>query len=122
MKKKKFLGDMGFDSKVQARLKCSSTSTPDQPNEFLKRLIQQARIINFDEEVIEETMMIVPLMKENVDHYSGPDRVSAKQQQEEIERVTKSLPASSPASVKHFTERAVLSLQLKMFPEVSACR
>ncbi|KZV27593.1 la-related protein 1 [Dorcoceras hygrometricum] len=63
------------------------------------------------EEVIEETMKTVPLMKEIVDHYSGPDRVTAKQQQEELERVAKTLPASAPASVKSFTERAVLSLQ-----------
>ncbi|XP_075513783.1 LOW QUALITY PROTEIN: uncharacterized protein LOC142548977 [Primulina tabacum] len=63
------------------------------------------------EEVIEETMKNVPLMKEIVDHYSGPERVTAKQQQEELERVAKTLPASAPASVKRFTERAVLSLQ-----------
>ncbi|KAI3466291.1 hypothetical protein Pfo_022954 [Paulownia fortunei] len=63
------------------------------------------------EEVMEETMKKVPLIKEIVDHYSGPDRVTAKQQQEELERVAKTLPASAPASVKRFTERAVLSLQ-----------
>ncbi|XP_073145383.1 uncharacterized protein [Henckelia pumila] len=63
------------------------------------------------EEVMEETMKTVPLIKEIVDHYSGPDRVTAKQQQEELERVAKTLPASAPASVKRFTERAVLSLQ-----------
>ncbi|XP_073317642.1 uncharacterized protein [Primulina huaijiensis] len=48
-RKKKLLDDMGFDSKIQARIKCSSTSTPDQLDDFLNRLIQQARIINFDE-------------------------------------------------------------------------
>ncbi|KAG8363077.1 hypothetical protein BUALT_BualtUnG0007000 [Buddleja alternifolia] len=63
------------------------------------------------EEIIEETMKTVPLMKEIVDYYSGPDRVTAKQQQEELDRVAKTLPASAPASVKRFTERAVLSLQ-----------
>ncbi|XP_016446603.2 uncharacterized protein LOC107771687 [Nicotiana tabacum] len=63
------------------------------------------------EKVIEETMETVPLMKEIVDYYSGPDRVTAKQQQQELERVAKTLPQSAPNSVKRFTERAVLSLQ-----------
>ncbi|GER48119.1 hydroxyproline-rich glycoprotein family protein [Striga asiatica] len=63
------------------------------------------------EEIIEATMKNVPLMKKIVDYYSGPDRVTAKQQQEELESVAKTLPASAPASVKRFTDRAVLSLQ-----------
>lgn len=63
------------------------------------------------EEVVEETMKTVPLLKEIVDYYSGPDRVTAKQQQEELERVAKALPESAPTSVKRFTDRAVLSLQ-----------
>lgn len=63
------------------------------------------------EEVIEETMAKVPLMKEIVDYYSGPDRVTAKKQQEELKRVAKTLPESAPDSVKRFTDRAVLSLQ-----------
>lgn len=63
------------------------------------------------EEVIKETMETVPLMKEIVDYYSGPDVVTAKQQQQELERVAKTLPESAPNSVKRFTERAVLSLQ-----------
>ncbi|XP_052208067.1 uncharacterized protein LOC127811911, partial [Diospyros lotus] len=63
------------------------------------------------EEVVNETMKKVPIMKELVDYYSGPDRVTAKKQQEELERVAKTLPESAPASVKRFSERAVLSLQ-----------
>ncbi|KAK4339553.1 hypothetical protein RND71_041015 [Anisodus tanguticus] len=63
------------------------------------------------EQVIKETMETVPLMKEIVDYYSGPDRVTAKQQQQELKRVAKTLPESAPNSVKRFTERAVLSLQ-----------
>ncbi|KAL2927513.1 Rho guanine nucleotide exchange factor 11 [Bienertia sinuspersici] len=63
------------------------------------------------EEVIKETMERVPLLKEIVDHYCGPDRVTAKQQHEELERVAKTLPPSVPNSVKRFTDRAVLSLQ-----------
>lgn len=54
-------------------------------------------------------------MKEIVDYYSGPDRVTAKQQQQELERVAKTLPQSAPNSVKRFTERAVLSLQVKYY-------
>lgn len=60
-------------------------------------------------------METVPLMKEIVDYYSGPDRVTAKQQQQELERVAKTLPESAPNSVKRFTERAVLSLQVKYY-------
>ncbi|XP_038883040.1 uncharacterized protein LOC120074102 [Benincasa hispida] len=63
------------------------------------------------EEIMEETMQRVPLLKEIVDYYSGPDRVTAKQQQGELERVAKTLPQTAPNSVKQFTNRAVLSLQ-----------
>ncbi|XP_028780673.1 uncharacterized protein LOC114736960 [Neltuma alba] len=63
------------------------------------------------EEIMEETMASVPLLKKIVDHYSGPDRVTAKTQQEELERVAKTLPQNAPSSVKQFTDRAVLSLQ-----------
>ncbi|KAK3435240.1 hypothetical protein EUGRSUZ_D02598 [Eucalyptus grandis] len=63
------------------------------------------------EEVMKEVMERVPLMKEIVDYYSGPDRVTAKKQQEELERVAKTLPESAPDSVKRFTDRAVRSLQ-----------
>ncbi|XP_038993773.1 uncharacterized protein LOC120117580 [Hibiscus syriacus] len=34
------------------------------------------------EEAIKETMDNVPLLQEIIDHYSGPDRVTAKKQQE----------------------------------------
>lgn len=61
---------------------------------------------------MEETMQRVPLLKEIVDYYSGPDRVTAKQQQGELERVAKTLPQSAPNSIKQFTNRAVLSLQV----------
>ena len=62
---------------------------------------------------MEETMNRVPLIKSIVDYYAGPDRVTAKQQLGELERVAETLPASAPASVKRFTDRAVLSLQVK---------
>ncbi|KAJ6843562.1 putative translation initiation factor IF-2 [Iris pallida] len=63
------------------------------------------------EEVIKETMEKLPVMKELIDSYCGPDRVTAKQQQQELERVAKTLPENVPSSVKRFTDRAVLSLQ-----------
>lgn len=63
------------------------------------------------EEVMKETMENVPYLKELVDYYSGPDRVTAKKQQEELERVAKTLPETAPNSVKRFTDRAILSLQ-----------
>ncbi|KAB5525425.1 hypothetical protein DKX38_023174 [Salix brachista] len=63
------------------------------------------------EEIVEETMKDAPLMKKIVDSYSGPDRVSAKKQKEELERVAKTISASAPDSVKSFADRAVLSLQ-----------
>ncbi|XP_018824526.1 translation initiation factor IF-2 [Juglans regia] len=63
------------------------------------------------EEIMKETMERVPLLKEIVDYYSGPDRVTAKQQQEELERVAKTVPISAPDSVKRFADRAVISLQ-----------
>ncbi|KAL8215724.1 hypothetical protein R6Q57_022561 [Mikania cordata] len=63
------------------------------------------------QDVVEETMKHVPLMKELLDYYSGPNRATAKTQGEELERVAKTLPASAPQSVKRFADRAVLSLQ-----------
>ncbi|MQL95415.1 hypothetical protein Taro_028088, partial [Colocasia esculenta] len=63
------------------------------------------------EEVVKETMERAPVLKELVDFYSGPDRVTAKQQHQELERVAKTLPESVPSSVKRFTDRAILSLQ-----------
>ncbi|KZV32148.1 SET domain-containing protein [Dorcoceras hygrometricum] len=49
MRKKKLLDDKGFALKIHAPLKCSSVPTLDQLNDFSNRLIQQARIINYDE-------------------------------------------------------------------------
>lgn len=57
----------------------------------------------------------VPVLKSIVEHYSGPDRVTAKKQNEELERVAKSIPESAPPSVTRFANRAVLSLQVCCF-------
>lgn len=64
------------------------------------------------QEAVNEVMERVPLLKEIVDHYSGPDTVTAKQQEEELKRVAKTIPEKAPASVKRFADRAVLSLQV----------
>ncbi|GAB2229857.1 hypothetical protein Drorol1_Dr00014113, partial [Drosera rotundifolia] len=63
------------------------------------------------EEVVKETMERAPLLKQIVDSCSGPDRVTAKEQQEELEKVTNALPANLPDSVMRFTDCALLSLQ-----------
>ncbi|XP_039146361.1 translation initiation factor IF-2 [Dioscorea cayenensis subsp. rotundata] len=63
------------------------------------------------EEIINEALEKLPVMKELMDMYCGPDRVTAKEQQEELERVAKTLPENIPSSVKRFTDRALLSLQ-----------
>ncbi|PIA53313.1 hypothetical protein AQUCO_00900114v1 [Aquilegia coerulea] len=68
------------------------------------------------EEIIDELMKNVPVMKELIDDYCGPDTVTAKQQQQELERVAKTLPENVPSSVKQFTDHAVLSLQVKCHP------
>ncbi|KAJ4842399.1 hypothetical protein Tsubulata_000950 [Turnera subulata] len=63
------------------------------------------------QEAVDETMKNLPLLKEIVDHYSGPDTVTAKQQQQELERVANTIPQSAPPPVHRFAHRALLSLQ-----------
>ncbi|ESQ30060.1 hypothetical protein EUTSA_v10012156mg [Eutrema salsugineum] len=63
------------------------------------------------EEAIDEVMAQAPLIKEIVDHYSGPDRVTAKKQNEELDRIATTVPKSAPDSVKRFADRAALSLK-----------
>lgn len=64
------------------------------------------------QKVIEETMEKVPYMEQLIEYYGGPERVTAKQQNLELERVAKTLPDNVPSSVKRFTDRALLSLQV----------
>ncbi|CAN7083637.1 unnamed protein product [Brassica oleracea var. botrytis] len=63
------------------------------------------------EEAIGEAMAEAPRMKEIVDHYSGPDRVTAKKQNEELDRIATTVPQSAPDSVKRFADRVALSLK-----------
>lgn len=63
------------------------------------------------EEAVEDLMERLPAIEELMDLYCGPNVVTAKQQQQELERVAKTLPENIPSSVKRFADRAVLSLQ-----------
>ncbi|KAJ4799108.1 Hydroxyproline-rich glycoprotein-like [Rhynchospora pubera] len=63
------------------------------------------------EEAVNDVMKELPDIEEVVEMYCGPDVVTAKQQQEELQRVASTLPANAPTSVKKFTDRVVLSLQ-----------
>ncbi|KAL6874023.1 hypothetical protein ACP4OV_014105 [Aristida adscensionis] len=63
------------------------------------------------EEAVKDVMARAPHMKELIDMYSGPDVVTAKQQEEELQRVANTLPESIPSSVKRFTDKTLLSLK-----------
>ncbi|KAL5978754.1 hypothetical protein ACLOJK_029871 [Asimina triloba] len=63
------------------------------------------------EQIMEETMAKVPYFKQLIDMYAGPDRMTAKQEQEELEKVALTIPEDAPSSVKRFTNRALLTLQ-----------
>uniref|UniRef100_A0A0D9WSZ6 Uncharacterized protein n=1 Tax=Leersia perrieri TaxID=77586 RepID=A0A0D9WSZ6_9ORYZ len=63
------------------------------------------------EEAVKDVMARAPRMKEVIDMYSGPDVVTAKQQEEELQRVANTLPGNIPSSVKRFTDKTLLSLK-----------
>lgn len=63
------------------------------------------------EEAVKDVMERAPHMKELIDMYSGPDVVSAKRQEEELQRVANTLPETIPNSVKRFTDKTLLSLK-----------
>ncbi|OEL19352.1 hypothetical protein BAE44_0019627 [Dichanthelium oligosanthes] len=63
------------------------------------------------EEAVKDVMARAPHMKELIDMYSGPDVVTAKQQEEELQRVANTLPENIPSSVKRFTDKTLLSLK-----------
>lgn len=52
--------------------------------------------------------------------YCGPDRVAAKQQNQELERVAKTLPEDIPSYVKRFTDQTLQPLQV-VFLIMSLC-
>lgn len=64
------------------------------------------------QEAVKDVMARAPHMKELIDMYSGPDVVTAKQQEEELQRVANTLPESIPSSVKRFTDKTLLSLKV----------
>ena len=61
---------------------------------------------------MKDVMARAPHMKELIDMYSGPDVVTAKQQEEELQRVANTLPENIPSSVKRFTDKTLLSLKV----------
>ncbi|KAL6603688.1 hypothetical protein ACP70R_044049 [Stipagrostis hirtigluma subsp. patula] len=63
------------------------------------------------EEAVKDVMERASHMKELIDMYSGPDVVTAKQQEEELQRVANTLPETIPSSVKRFTDKTLLSLK-----------
>ncbi|KAF0904885.1 hypothetical protein E2562_038610 [Oryza meyeriana var. granulata] len=63
------------------------------------------------EEAVKDVMARAPHMKELIDMYSGPDVVTAKQQEEELQRVANTIPQNIPSSVKRFTDKTLLSLK-----------
>ncbi|GLU04982.1 hypothetical protein SLE2022_221070 [Rubroshorea leprosula] len=63
------------------------------------------------EEAVKEVIERVLLWEKVIDQYCRPDRITAKKQQEELEKVAKNIPNSAPASVKQSANRSVLSLQ-----------
>uniref|UniRef100_A0A0E0LEE0 Uncharacterized protein n=1 Tax=Oryza punctata TaxID=4537 RepID=A0A0E0LEE0_ORYPU len=63
------------------------------------------------EEAVKDVMARAPHMKELIDMYSGPDVVTAKQQEQELQRVADTLPGNIPSSVKRFTDKTLLSLK-----------
>ncbi|XP_020268097.1 meiosis-specific protein ASY1-like [Asparagus officinalis] len=84
------------------------------------KLIEVKKIIEDQPmEIIKELMEMLPHMKELMDMYCGPDRVTAKKQMQELDRVAKTLPENIPSSVKRFTDRVVLSLQVFFFFQLS---
>ncbi|KAM3193892.1 hypothetical protein ACQJBY_070503 [Aegilops geniculata] len=56
-------------------------------------------------------ILSAPHMKQLVDIYSGPDVVTAIQQEGELQRVANTLPENIPNSVKRFTDKTLLSLK-----------
>uniref|UniRef100_A0A8I7BFH2 Hydroxyproline-rich glycoprotein family protein n=2 Tax=Hordeum vulgare subsp. vulgare TaxID=112509 RepID=A0A8I7BFH2_HORVV len=63
------------------------------------------------EEAVKDVMERAPHMKELIDMYSGPDVVTAIQQEGELQRVANTLPENIPNSVKRFTDKTLLSLK-----------
>ncbi|KAF6136626.1 hypothetical protein GIB67_016082 [Kingdonia uniflora] len=64
------------------------------------------------EEIMEEMMGKAPKIKELMHKYSGPDRVTAKEQERELDKLAENLHANTHSSVKKFTDRALLSLKV----------
>lgn len=62
-------------------------------------------------EHLEETMDRAPHLRHLLHYYSGHGRMTARQEQKELESIASRLPDNAHPSVKNFTDRALLSLQ-----------
>uniref|UniRef100_M8C8Y1 Uncharacterized protein n=1 Tax=Aegilops tauschii TaxID=37682 RepID=M8C8Y1_AEGTA len=62
-------------------------------------------------DAVKDIMLRAPHMKELIDMYSGPDVVTAIQQEGELQRVANTLPENIPNSVKRCTDKTLLSLK-----------
>ncbi|GKV48297.1 hypothetical protein SLEP1_g55121 [Rubroshorea leprosula] len=62
---------------------------------------------------------MVLLWEKVIDQYCGPDRITAKKQQEKLEKVAKNIPNNAPASVKQSANRSVLSLQSNLVEDLT---
>ncbi|KAF8658656.1 hypothetical protein HU200_059126 [Digitaria exilis] len=93
----------------------------EKPPMYLEEMLQKVKpfIVAYEgiqnqeewEEAVKDVMARAPHMKELIDMYSGPDVVTAKQQEEELQRVANTLPENIPSSVKRFTDKTLLSLK-----------
>ncbi|RCV22013.1 hypothetical protein SETIT_4G185900v2 [Setaria italica] len=93
----------------------------EKPQMSLEEMLQKVKpfIVAYEgiqnqeewEEAVKDVMARAPHMKELIDMYSGPDVVTAKQQEEELQRVANTLPENIPSSVKRFTDKTLLSLK-----------
>jgi hypothetical protein len=63
---------------------------------------------------VKDVMARAPHVKELIDMYSGPDVVTAKQQEGELQRVANILPENIPSSVNRFTDKMLLSLKVPL--------
>ncbi|XP_020266910.1 uncharacterized protein LOC109842441 [Asparagus officinalis] len=104
--------DLNLDAKVPFETGGSNGHRKSDNN---SRRMSLKDALMSDEEIIKALMERLPHMKELMDMYCGPDRVTAKQQMQELDRVAKTLPENIPSYVKRFTDRAVFSLQVFFF-------
>ncbi|KAL5225876.1 hypothetical protein ABZP36_012515 [Zizania latifolia] len=83
----------------------------DKMSSFGCLQLTQYNVLYDYQEAVKDVMARAPHMKELIDLHSGPNVVTAKQQEEELQRVTNTLPENIPSSIKRFTDKTLLSLK-----------